>query len=104
MKEEKTRKYRVGADLVGKDRFHNRYWMFSWNPEVLYVEYVSSSGANGTCTGTASSGRYVLYMLVVLVVSLPGQHYENTWITWGIRAILFLFFFVVECTNEYDHY
>ena len=78
MKEEKTRKYRVGADLVGKDRFHNRYWMFSWNPEVLYVEYVSSSGANGTCTGTASSGRYVLYMLVVLVVSLPGQHYEHT--------------------------
>ena len=57
MREEKTRKYRVGADLVGKDRFHNRYWMFSWNPEVLYVEYVSSSGANGTCTGTASSGH-----------------------------------------------
>ena len=47
-KDEKTRRWRVSADLIGKDRQCNRYWVFSWHPDVVYVELVGSNGITST--------------------------------------------------------
>ena len=54
-KEHQMSKWRVNADLIGKDRYCNRYWIFSWHSDVVYMENINVTSTNTTRYSSTTS-------------------------------------------------